>query len=353
MRLRLQLSTALQPQELSDLSKKAVNELLREGQSANTLASYRAALRYWAAWFAMRYGVQLTLPVPPAAVMQFIVDHAQRSTEDGLKHELPPALDQALVKAGFKGRIGFLALSTIIHRIAVLSKAHQLKEAKNPCQDPKVRELLSMTRRAYAKRGVKPRKKDALTRDPLRALLATCDDSLRGKRDRALLLFAWSSGGRRRSEVAFAQLSNLDAVDGETFTYLLAHSKSNQTGTERPEDFKPITGSAAVALREWIAAAGIQDGRIFRRVMQGDKLGGPMTPSAVRRIVKLRCAMAGVTGDFSAHSLRSGFVTEATRREMPLADVMALTGHVSAQTVLGYARVGSKTSQAARELLDG
>jgi hypothetical protein len=83
-----------------------------------------------------------------------------------------------------------LASTTLVHRIAGLSKAHQLRELKNPCHDPKVRELLSRTRKAHAKRGALPQKKDALTKDPMQAILATCDNSLRGTRDRALLLFA-------------------------------------------------------------------------------------------------------------------------------------------------------------------
>ncbi len=45
-----------------------------------------------------------------------------------------------------------------------------------------------MRRRAYAKRGPLPHKKDALTKDPMQAVLATCDE----KRDRALLLFGVS-----------------------------------------------------------------------------------------------------------------------------------------------------------------
>jgi integrase len=49
-----------------------------------------------------------------------------------------------------------------------------------------------------------PRRKRAATREVLEAMLATCDDSLAGVRDRALLHFAWGSGGRRRSEVAAA-----------------------------------------------------------------------------------------------------------------------------------------------------
>ena len=100
---------SLAPASLSQVTAQAVEELMREGESANTLASYRSALRYWAAWFGIRYGQGITLPLPANAVLQFIVDHAQRTTADGLAHELPPAIDQALVDAGFKGKPGPMA----------------------------------------------------------------------------------------------------------------------------------------------------------------------------------------------------------------------------------------------------
>lgn len=156
----------LTPFELSDAATQAVYELLREAQSANTVASYRAALRYWAAWFALRYGTGLTLPVSRHVVVQFIVDHAQRMTENGLRTELPPLIDKALVDSGVKAKLGPMALSTLTHRVAVLSKAHQVRSLTNACQDPEVRELMSGTRRAYGKRGNLPRKKDALTERP-------------------------------------------------------------------------------------------------------------------------------------------------------------------------------------------
>jgi integrase len=348
----LRKSPALQPHELSDVTAHAVEELLREGESRNTVASYRAALRYWAAWFALRYGVQITLPVPPAAVLQFIVDHAQRTTNKGLAHELPAAIDATLVEAGFKGKRGSFSLNTIVHRIAVLSKAHQLRQLKNPCQDPKVTELLAMTRRAYAKRGALPKKKDALTRDPLEAILATCDESLRGKRDRALLLFAWATGGRRRSEVSGANMAFLKPLGAGEFSYLLAHSKANQEGADRPENYKPVVGKAALALQEWLKTASITEGAIFRRIRKGGHVGEPLSAAAVRDIVQKRCALAGVQGDFSAHSLRSGFVTEAARQQVPLADTMAMTGHRSVQTVLGYTRQSAVAKSGAARLLD-
>ncbi|MDR7377095.1 integrase [Rhodoferax ferrireducens] len=346
----LRKTPALQPTELTDVTQRAVEDLLREGESQNTLTSYRGALRYWAAWYGMRYGGQIGLPLPTACVLQFIVDHAERTTAKGLVSELPSEIDQALVRAGYKGRLGAMTHNTLVHRIAVLSKAHQLRELKNPCHDPKVRELLSRTRKAYAKRGALPQKKDALTQDPLQALLVTCDDSPRGIRDRALLLFAWASGGRRRSEVAGADMQFLKRIpDG--FSYTLAFSKTNQSGADQPENTKPVLGPAADALEAWLQTSGITSGAIFRRVRKGGHVGEALSPAAVRDIVKMRCALAGVEGDFSAHSLRSGFVTEAGRQKVPLAETMAMTGHHSVATVLGYFRTEATLSSAAARLL--
>ena len=347
----LQKIPALQPTELSDVTQRAVDELLREGESQNTLASYRSALRYWASWYGIRYGGQIQLPVPVACVLQFIVDHAERSTDEGLVSELPADIDQALVRAGYKGKLGAMAHNTLQHRISVLSKVHQMHELKNPCQDHKVRELLSRTRKAYAKRGALPRKKAALTKSPMEALLATCDESLKGKRDRALLLFAWSSGGRRRSEVTQAQIEFLRPMGSEGYLYALTHSKTNQSGLDRPEDHKPVMGVAAAALQEWLVASRITSGAIFRRVRKGGHIGEALTPAAVRDIVRARCALAGIEGDFSAHSLRSGFMTEAGRQNISLSACMKLSGHRSVSTALGYIRSEMASSNPASNLL--
>jgi integrase len=348
----LRSSPALHPTELSTLTQQAVQDLLREGESPNTQASYRSALRYWAAWYGMRYGRQINLPLPAACVLQFIVDHAQRQSDQGLVTELPPEFDAALVDGGYKGKIGPLALNTLMHRVAVISKAHQMHDLKNPCQDPQVRELLSRTRKAYARRGDLAHKQTALTRNPLEAVLATCDDSLRGHRDRALLLFAWSSGGRRRSEVTLADMSLLRRVGPSEYVYTLAFSKTNQTGMERPENHKPVVGRAAEALELWLRASGITAGAIFRRIRKGDHLGEALSPAAVRDIVKARSAMAGLEGAFSAHSLRSGFVTEAGRQNIPLGETMALTGHLSVATVMGYFQSEAAGAKRSARLLE-
>jgi len=347
----LQGLVALDPERLGSMASAAEAALLHQGESENTLRSYRSALRYWAAWYVLRYGHPIAMPVAEATVLQFIVDHAQRHDADGrLVSELSAEIDRCLVDNGFKSKLGAPALNTLLHRVSVLSKVHQVEGVANPCEQVRVRELLSKTRRGYAKRGALPYKKPALTREPLEALLMTCDASLVGIRDRALLLFAFSSGGRRRSEVTAATRENTRR-DGADFIFTLAHSKTNQSGADRPENEKPVAGRAANALTAWLAAAKIKAGPIFRRVRRGNVIGEPLSPAAVRDIVKKRCLLAGIAEGFSAHSLRSGFVTEAGRQQIPLGETMAMTGHRSTASLVGYFREQLSTSKAAR-LLD-
>jgi integrase len=138
----------------------------------------------------------------------------------------------------------------------------------------------------------------------------------------------------------------------EGFVYVLAYSKSNQAGADRPENKKPVVGVAGTALDAWLRMSGITTGSIFRRIRKGGFLGEALSPAAVRTIVKERCALAGVEGEFPAHSLRSGFVTEAGRRNIKLAETMAMTGHHSVATAMGYFRAEANLSSSAAQLLE-
>ena len=75
-----------------------------------------------------------------------------------------------------------------------------------------------------------------------------------------------------RPTVIFITLENLQRMGGDSARsclYTLAHSKTNQAGAQRPEDVKPLVGSAAQAMQEWLAASGIQEGALFRRIRKG------------------------------------------------------------------------------------
>ena len=62
-----------EPIRLDESAAAAERALFAEGESANTVRAYRSALRYVAAWFELRYGRPITLPVDEAAVVQFVL----------------------------------------------------------------------------------------------------------------------------------------------------------------------------------------------------------------------------------------------------------------------------------------
>ena len=185
-------------------------------------------------------------------------------------------------------------------------------------------------------------------------MLDTCDDSLLGIRDAALLLVGWASGGRRRSEIGAIKVEHL-RWSQRGFLLDLQRSKTNQDG-ESPSLPKPITGRAAEALRAWINEAGIESGFLFRRVDSGRVGDGetPISASAIYNIIKSRALKAGLPGieNWSPHSLRSGFVTEAGRRRVPIGDVMAMTEHARVDTVIGYYRAGELEASPIASMLD-
>lgn len=346
-------TTLVLPEQLAQHAADAVRELLAEAAAENTTRSYATALRYWAGWHVARYGIELAFPVAEATVLQFVVDHVRRRSTDGsLTWELPASVDQALVAAGLKAKPGPWTLSTVRHRVAVLSTAHRLKQAVNPCEQPAVRTVLSRAARAAVKRGERPRKKTAITLPELEAMLATCDDSLEGLRDRALLCFGFASGGRRRSEIAAADMRDLRRIGQQGYIYRLEHSKTQQAGvTASSTPDKPVLDRAALALQDWLEAAGITEGAIFRRLWK-QRVGPALSPAAIGEIVQRRAGMAGLAGDFGGHSLRSGFVTEAGRQGVPLPAIMQMTEHRAVASVIGYFQTGSAASNPAARLLE-
>jgi integrase len=258
-------------------------------------------------------------------------------------------LDTALVDTGLKGHAGPLAYNTVSHRLAVLATWHRARGWEPPTDAPAVKMLLRQARNAQVRQGVTVRKKTAVVLEPLQALLVTCTDGVRGVRDRALLLLAWSGGGRRRSEVVGLQVTDVRRLDADTWVYALGATKTHTEGIPRE---KPLRGAAAHALAAWLAAAPAPTGPLFRRLHRGGHVGtAALTADHVARIVQRRAKLAGLEGDWAAHSLRSGFVTEAGRQGVPLGEVMAMTEHRGVSTVMGYFQAGSLLTSRATDLL--
>jgi integrase len=90
-------------------------------------------------------------------------------------------------------------------------------------------------------------------------------------------------------------------------------------------------GRAVITLEEWMQFAKITTGPIFRKVRKDVSIGSaPLTPQSVNLILKKGCPLAGLDStEFSAYGLRSGFMTQAGRDEIPLVDAMRQSTHKS------------------------
>ena len=182
----------------------------------------------------------------------------------------------------------------------------------------------------------------ALTLPMLRQLLATCDQSVRGRRDRALLLFGFV-GALRRSELVALRVEDVAIVAGG-LRLRIHRGKTDQAGQGaevglprgRHAETCPVS-----AFEAWQAVAKRKAGPLFRKVSTGDGIGDTaLHPDAVRRILAHRVAMAGIVVDgfdrLSAHALRVGFITEAYDKGVRDEDIMRHTRHRDLRTMRGY-----------------
>ncbi len=206
------------------------------------------------------------------------------------------------------------------------------------------------------------RKSDqALTVDVIDELLRTCwMNRPIDVRDRAILLVAFGSGagGDPRWPVCGSRMSVLSR------TCPLARMRSRflqpslQLGRTKTTDATEgaiawLVGKPVEALKAWLSWPGSKGGPLFRPIDQWGHIGqGALSPQAVNLIVKKRVALAGLDPRlYSAHGLRSGYLTEAARQGVPLTEAMAQSHHRSVQQAARYYNdVERKMGQAARLL---
>jgi integrase len=144
------------------------------------------------------------------------------------------------------------------------------------------------------------------------------------------------------------EIGDLRRLDVETWLYTLGATKTDSSGVRRE---KPLEGLAAPALNVWLPEVPACEGPLFHRLYKdGGFAAAGLSGDQVARIVKCRAALAGVDCDWVAHSLGSGFFTEARKQGVPLDEVMAITEHRSISTVMGNLQVGSLLGSRASQL---
>lgn len=310
-------------------------QILQQHLSPNTKRAQEGDILYWRAWMTAN-SFDFDNGITVAHVITFIIQHAEG---------IPAPVDEDLVQKGIKKNLGTHKIGTIKRRIATLFTYCESNSIQNPTRHSDVRRLLNKIKKIH---GTEKHKAKAITKSILLDMVATCDNSVIGIRDRAVLLFGWASGGRRRSEITAAEFKNLESQQ-EGYIYKISRSKTDKEGVGH---FVPVNSAAAIALQEWLLASGIIDGKLFRSVSKSGKIGVGLSDIDVSRIVKNRIKKAGYEPSlFSAHSLRSGFVTEAGKRGCPIGDVMAMTGHKSLVTAQEYYQAGAIVTNSAAYLV--
>lgn len=320
--------------QLSDADEAALTDLYRRGTPANTLRAWERDLAYIAAWKMASFGRPLEWPEEERVALRFILDHAQDLTE-----KPGPAQDVAmeLIAIGLRRELTCPSPATLDRRIASWQAFHRMRNLPSPLSAPLVQQARQKARRAIARPRV-PKSPKPVTRDILEALLASCDDSHRGIRDRAMLMLAFASGGRRRSEVAALNVEDIALDDFKAKGLVWIRLLETKTTRRDQAPRLPMKGRAARALVHWLEVTKITDGPLFRPVSLSDRpLPRRLASDALRTILRHRLELAGLPADFATpHGLRAGFLTQAALDGAPLAAAMKLSLHRSAVQAQKY-----------------
>ena len=348
---------------LTDEDVATLKHLARHGMGDNTMRALASDLAYLETWCFAATGAPLPWPAPESLLLKFVAHHLWDSVEreGNPDHGMPEDVAIALRVKGMLSSIGPHAPSTVRRRLTSWSILSRWRGLTGSFSAPSLKSALRLAVRASA-RPRQRKSKNAVTGNVLAKLLATCGgDRLVDARDRALLLMAFASGGRRRSEVAGLRVENL--VDEQpvfadpanknspALPCLSIHLGRTKTTSAEEDEHVVLIGRPVVALKAWIKAAGIENGAVFRRIDQWGNLDGrALSPQSVNLIVKTRAKRAGLDPvQFSAHGLRSGYLTEAAKQGIPLLEAMEQSRHKSLQQASAYYNsAGRKHSRAAR-----
>jgi integrase len=244
--------------------------------------------------------------------------------------------------------------STLVQRLAALSRAHRLASQPWPSADPAIRNTLRGIQR---KHGRPARQAAALATEDVTRLVTTCDQTLVGKRDRALLLLGYA-GALRRSELVAVTREHVQ-LSNDGLRLRIPRAKGDQTGKGVSIGIprgKSAETCPVKALEAWFACSACDYGPVFRGIdMRGVISNRGLHPDGVRKILAKRAALAGLkvpAGErLSPHGLRAGFITQAYVNGARDEQIMDHTRQKDLRTMRGYVRRAKLVSDSPARLL--
>jgi integrase len=146
-----------------------------------------------------------------------------------------------------------------------------------------------------------------INKDLLDKMIDATDDSLRGIRDRAILLVAYDSLCRR-SELVSLEFEDLaiSSKDG-SLKLKLRKSKTDPHATGR---WLYLTVNSQEALKDWVTKSQIKSGRLFRSIFNDKNIKESLNPAQINRIFKKYAYSSKIDTEIikgiSGHSMRIG-----------------------------------------------
>lgn len=286
---------------------QAARQFVRDRHAPTTRRAYASDILLFRRWAAER-GLD-AFPATAQTVALFLSDEATRG-----------------IKA-----------ATLVRRLSAIRYLHREANLASPTDTELVRAVLAGIRRTV---GTAQRKVAPAVAERVAAMMATCDQPLQGRRDRALLALGFG-GALRRSELVAMEVADLEVAD-DGVRVRLGRSKTDQDGVGAV--VAVLDGArlrVKAALADWLAAAGITEGLVFVRLSRGNRARQvALTDRSVADIVKKRALLAGLDAAlFAGHSLRAGFVTSSAASGASLFKIMDVSRHRKVDTLRGCVRM--------------
>jgi len=231
-------------------------------------------------------------------------------------------------------------MSTLKRRLVSIGVIHKLKGHYLDTKHPVIIENIMGIKR---RKGSLQKAKKPILINSLKKIINVIDQEkkkeIKKLRDRSIILIGFS-GGFRRNEIVSIDYDDLDFVP-EGLKISIRRSKTDQFGegfTKALPYFDNSQYCPVVSLKKLLDLSKINTGPVFRRFIKGSKLSEyRLTDQTVALLIKKYINLAGIDSrNYSGHSLRSGFATSAADSGVEERNIMAMTGHKSAEMVRRY-----------------
>jgi len=358
---------------LDEGDRETLSELIREGMGENSLRATRSDLNYIATWHHACFSAPLSWPPARSVVLSFIAHHlwSPDIRAGRQEHGMPEHVRLQLTTLGVLRVDGPHKPATVRRRLSSWAALCRLRGVTGPFADPVVRKTLATaTRASKATRERKSAKAvdaemirrlfEHLRAEDRQAITSRDRRRLTAVRDQAMIAVCYASGGRRRSEIArmtTGDLEELDPIEEEGRSLPSMRIRLGRTKTTDAEEDSSvfITGAPVRFLKRWLSLAGISDGPVFRSIDRWGNISRTRPgDEALNDILKKRIAEIGEDPAlYSAHGIRSGYITDAFREGISAIEIMEQTRHRSLSTTMSYYNdARRRTGRAARLLSD-